>query len=237
MTHPSPASMWRIAQLGLLLGCSSALASDGISSGAPERLFYAGIGEDCCGEDPHPVHGAATPDDGFVVCGKSIDRGGEWEGFVVKVGDPLPSGTTFLEPGDTSYAWSHTFGRNGVKDVANAVVALDDAVFVAGLVSGEDRAARRMLRKLDLSTGALVWELVLDNTSAGTESALESLWLTEDGGLLAGGLVGADRDAIEGFKSYGNPWDGKAVVMYRSPEHSPPTSRRRVPRGNRRCPA
>ena len=49
---------------------------DGVSLHAPEVLFYTTTGEDCCGEDPHPVHGVETSDGGFVVCGKSVDAQG-----------------------------------------------------------------------------------------------------------------------------------------------------------------
>ena len=70
-------------------------------------LFYIGIGEGSFGEDPHPVHGTQTSDGGYVVGGKSLDAGGAWEGFVLKV---VPSGFSgylnLNEPseGNQSYA-------------------------------------------------------------------------------------------------------------------------------------
>ena len=43
-----------VASLGI------ANAQTGNSANAPKVSFY-GLGESCCGEDPHPVHGIATP--------------------------------------------------------------------------------------------------------------------------------------------------------------------------------
>jgi len=63
---------------------------------------------------------------------------------------------------------------------------------------------------------------------AGTSSAIEILQSTPDGGLLAAGIVDAPQDGLEGFKSYGNPFGGKAALMYFSSEQvqadSPPNA-------------
>ena len=71
----------------------------GISQNAPEVVFYAATGEECCGEDPHPVHGAQTADGGFVLCGKSIDSGGNSDGFLLKVGADVPQGKAVHKEG------------------------------------------------------------------------------------------------------------------------------------------
>ena len=198
-----------------LLTTSIAHADDGISADAPEMVSYTGIGEDCCGEDPHPVHGAPTPDGGVVICGKSIDRDGEWEGFVVKVGPDIPEGTVFYEPDEgPTYAWSATFGSDGEKDAANNVVATDDAVLVVGFVTQEDRTLDRNLRKYDLFSGALIWEVSYPDTTAQREGALESIHLLENGDAIVGGFINGARGSAEGFKSYGNPTSGDATLMY-----------------------
>lgn len=210
---------WQHTLAGLLasalLTVNIAQADDGVSADAPDMVSYTGIGEDCCGEDPHPVHGAPTPDGGVVICGKSIDEDGEWEGFVVKVGPDIPEGTVFYEPDEgPTYAWSVTFGSSGQQDAANQVVANDEAVFVAGFVSGDDRTLDRNFRKYDLYTGALIWEISYPDPTSRREGALESITLLENGDVVVGGFVDGARGSAEGFKSYGNPTSGKATIMY-----------------------
>ena len=79
MTHLSP-------QLHLVLGAlifgfvGFAQAGTGVSDSAPAVDFYVGLTEECCGEDPHPVHGIQTPDGGYALVGKTVDSGGEWDG-------------------------------------------------------------------------------------------------------------------------------------------------------------
>ena len=207
-----------VRSAGVLTGLalsSLALADDGISDTAPSMLAYAGIGEDCCGEDPHPVHGVPTADGGYVVCGKAIDAGGQWEGFVTKVGPGLTPGVSFLGPDEAqSWDWSLTFGSRGARDGANQVASLPDAVLMAGFrTTGGDMD--RYLTKLDLATGGLIWELTLPSRNS---SAFEAIEVTADGGLIAVGVADAPNRSIEGFKSYGNPTGGEAFVMYFSPD-------------------
>ena len=64
---------------------------------SPKEIFYAATSETCCGEDPHAVHGIETPDGGFVLTGKSLDRDGEWQGFAVKFPANIPSGSHWLD--------------------------------------------------------------------------------------------------------------------------------------------
>jgi len=42
--------------------------------------------------------------------------------------------------------------------------------------------------------------------------------LTSENALLLTGVTGAPYSAVEGFKSYGNPSEGNAFVLYFSPE-------------------
>ena len=107
-----------IGILSLFISCSSdsVNSGDGVSLNAPEVLFYTTTGEDCCGEDPHPVHGVETSDGGFVLCGKSIDSEGNWDGFLLKIGPSIPEGNTFMEEDSShTYDWSQTFGEPGKR--------------------------------------------------------------------------------------------------------------------------
>ena len=86
-----------------------------MSANAPPIAFYAALGEDCCGEDPHPVHGIGTRDGGVVPVGKSITSGG-WGGFAVKVGPPNPVGTgQFLSQESESLRWVVRIGQAGTR--------------------------------------------------------------------------------------------------------------------------
>jgi hypothetical protein len=198
-----------------LTAAGTAHADSGVSAGAPDIVFYAGIGEDCCGEDPHPVHGIATPDGGFAVCGKAIDESGEWEGFVVKVGPDVPEGFSFLEQGEAyQYEWSATFGSDGLPDGANNVFATDEALFVVGFVSADDGSLDRNMRKYDLFSGALIWETAFPDPTGGMDGALEAIYPTGSGDVIVGGFVNGEPGAVEGFKSYGNAVSGEATAMY-----------------------
>ena len=150
----------------LLLFASPGLADTGVSPGAPQITFYAGIGEDCCGEDPHPVHGIQSPDGGYLAVGKSADNGGNIEGFVVKVAPPTFTGTLFLSPEETNtYQWSATFGSTGKMDGANSVAATDSAAFVGGFEERANGTVDRLLAKYDLVTGSLLWATTLGASS------------------------------------------------------------------------
>jgi len=187
----------------------------GVSPNAPAIEFYAGAGEECCGEDPHPVHGIQTPDGGYLVAGKSMDSGGTQEGFALKVGPPAPQGTVMLgEEGGPNYQWSFNFGSKGVIDAANAVASTADAAFILGYKTVADKSVDCYLSKHDLTTGKQIWETHFPDPTKGKDGAFEIGEITKDGGLITGGVVNADTGALEGFKSYGNPEDGDAMVMF-----------------------
>lgn len=193
---------------------TTADAETGVSAHAPSIVFYAGIGEDCCGEDPHAVHGLQAPDGGYIVGGKSIDAAGEWQGFAVKVGPPAPRGNVWLAADEAdTYSWSITFGTDGNKDAVNNLAATAQAVFLAGFKSTSDATPHAYLAKHDLSTGALLWEMTIPPAAAGAASAIEVVQITPDGDLVAGGITDAPKDGLEGFKSYGNPFGGTAFLM------------------------
>ena len=136
-------------------GASTGDSAAGGGGGASDFVFYVAAGEECCGEDPHPVHGVETPDGGFVLCGKIIDAKGGSDGFVMKLSPPFPAKPTLLGEGAT-YTWSQRFGTQAGKDLANSVVATEEGVFVVGAEQTADGSLAASLRKYDLSSGALV---------------------------------------------------------------------------------
>ena len=192
----------------------------GISDNAPTVSFYAGIGEGDFGEDPHPVHGVECPDGGFIVGGKSIDSGGAWDGFALKVNPSGLSGYQHLTPpgeeGD-SYSWSVTFGSSGKKDGVNNLATVGNAVFLGGFSSVNDGSQDAYLAKHSTATGSKIWESFLSESSNALSSAYEVVFATPEGGLITGGVYDSTQDGLEGFKSYGNPSSGSAFVAYFSP--------------------
>ena len=193
-------------------------ANTGITTSAPDVSFYLGLGEDCCGEDPHPVHGIATSDGGYAIVGKVIDTGGNWDGFLVKIMGEGRSGTSFLEMESFSDAeWSLTVGTPGQQDGINNVASTDSALFAAGFLQAGDGTVDRYLCKFDQANGALIWDATFPDPITGRDGAFESIMPTSDGGLITTGLINAQRGALEGFKSYGNAWDGEGFIAYFSP--------------------
>jgi hypothetical protein len=209
-------SVWSILVI-FLVSCGSLkeATDDGYSENAPDMLFYAATGEECCGEDPHPVHGVESSDGGFILCGKSIDSEGGLDGFLLKIGPSLPSGTVFLEEeGEQSYSWAQTFGSSGTWEVANSVTTTQDAVFVAGMETTSNGIGHRSLRKYDLVSGGLLWATTFASSTQGMDSAFESIQSTVDGGVIIAGYSNAEPGSAEGFKSFGNPIGGTANIMY-----------------------
>ena len=194
----------------------TAVAQTGISSNAPSIEFYVGLDESCCGEDPHPVHGIATPDGGQIVVGKSIAANGNWGGFAVKVSPSEALGVgTFLDPGNSAVVnWTVQLQEDRGKATFLNAASTESAVFLAGLrASGRDRIDM-YLAKHDLTTGSLIWEKKL--ISPGGSGAIEAIQLTADGGLVGVGISNAPLEGLEGFKSFGNPMGGQAHIFYLS---------------------
>jgi len=185
----------------------------GVSDGAPNVSFYVGMGEDCCGEDPHPVHGVEASDGGVILGGKFIDSGGSPNGFVVKLSSGSSVDPQLLEAGADGHDWTYTFGQPNRFDAVNSVTEKDGAVFVAGVNQSETGAIQQFLVKLDSVSGTELWSKVFP-VSSGLESAFESIELTADGGVIVAGFSNAEPGGVEGFKSYGNPYGGVANVLY-----------------------
>ena len=206
--------------LVLFLTAGIANAQTGVSPNAPKVSFYIGLTESCCGEDPHPVHGIATPDGGSVVVGKTITPNGGWGGFAIKIGPPLPLATgQILDPGESpSLRWSVSVGETGTRSVFLNAVATEDAVFLAGARSDASGNADMYIAKHDLEDGRLIWDKRFADPRAQGHGAIEVIQRTADGGLVAAGVVNCPRDGLEGFKSFGNPFGGQAHIFFLSPE-------------------
>lgn len=191
------------------------LANDGVSDNAPAPSFYIGFGENCCGEDPHPVHGIATADGGYAVVGKSMDTSGNQDGFILKFNGDSLSGTSFMEAEDFSnYGWSQTIGSNGNMDGFNNVVSTSSALFASGFRYANGSTIDRYLVKYDLTTGSKIWEATLADPNSARDGAYESMLITADGGMVLTGVMNAEPGSLEGFKSYGNPSGGSAFIEY-----------------------
>ena len=201
----------------LLMACVSRgdYEGRGVSDFAPDVSYYVGMGEDCCGEDPHPVHGVETEDGHFILGGKFIDSSGNPNGFVLKLSSGSSEHPLLLEDGADGHEWTYTFGEVDSFDVVNSVAAKAGAVFVAGANQSETGAVQQFLAKLDANSGEKIWSTVFP-VSNGLESAFESIELTTDGGAVVAGFTNAEPGGIEGFKSYGNPYGGVANVLYLS---------------------
>ena len=193
----------------------SCLSQDAGDSTPLNDKVYVGLGEECCGEDPHPVHGTHMENGSYVLVGKSIDVQGGTKGFVVQINTDGLSGYVMLEDEALqNQSWSHTFGEEGSFSAANAVAVHESGVFVVGVQTVDGRP-QRLLNKYDRS-GSIVWTATF--ASSGAESALEYISTTPSGGMIVSGFVDGEEGGIEGFKSYGNPVAGSSYVAYLSPE-------------------
>ena len=207
----------------LFLG--SAWADSALSLNAPELEFYVGLTESCCGEDPHPVHGIATPDGGYLVVGKTLAKAEGWGGFALKLGPPAPMGNgVLLEPGESpSFRWSIALGEGSGKSALLNAASSQSSVFLAGLHTESGGHTAMYLAKHSLEDGSLIWE-----KRFGSQGAIEAIQISAEGGLIAVGVVNAPMGGLEGFKSFGNPFGGQAHAFYLSPEQvaadSPPDS-------------
>ena len=208
------------ACLALLLGVgATANAQTGVSPNAPPVSSYVGFDETCCGEDPHPVHGAVTPDGGYVLVGKTITANGGWGGFGLKIAPGQATGVgALIDPNENpNYGWSVQIGGANRRSALLSAAATGDTVFFAGLITGPNNDVDMYLAKHASADGRLIWEKRFPDPIARREGAIESIQITADGGLVAAGIVNAPTGGLEGFKSFGNPVGGQAHLFYLSP--------------------
>ena len=199
-----------------------ALATDGSTDkdqGVPSSILFQVTTSECCGgeeSDPHAVHGLETDDQAFILSGKSFDRNGARDGFVVRFTDfREEEGILWLLPEeDQSYDWVYRFGSEGRDDGVNAVAQIKDSLFVAGYHADKKGLIHSYLARLRISDGAEIWRAIFPASKRGKESAFEFVQSTSDNGLVLSGVTNAAKGSLEGFKSYGNPATGTAFVMY-----------------------
>ena len=187
----------------------------------PSKYSYYVLDGSCCGgedSDPHAVFGIEASD-GYILLGKSIDTGGLENAFAVKISKRLPKGKLFLHPDeDNSFEWSLVFGEEKKRDGFNSAAVLGEYIFLAGYKESNERVIDRFLVKIRLRDGSIIWSKTFPSLKKGKSSAFESILLTSENALLLTGVTGAPYSAVEGFKSYGNPSEGNAFVLYLSPE-------------------
>ena len=71
-----------------------------VDGAAPHLRSWSGS-MDCCGEDPHPLHGTVLRDNSVVMVGKAIGRDGEPAGFVTQWRAPDgPAAGQFVDDDD-----------------------------------------------------------------------------------------------------------------------------------------
>ena len=206
--------MWCLAPFAV----ASVMLGAPVYAAAPTASSYLGLGEDCCGEDPHPVHGITTSDGGYVLVGKSADASGSTDGFILKVNARAGAMNTWVGPGTFQPGeWAVMQGTRGGLDGMNNIVETANGVLIGvGFQAANDGQIHRYWASYDLQNGTKRWEAEVPGTQASKISAFESLSATRDGGVVVTGVTNAAPGSFEGFKSYGNPVDGQAFVAYYS---------------------
>lgn len=187
----------------------------------PKTKSYYVIDGSCCGgedSDPHAVFGLEASD-GYILLGKALDKNFKEDGFAVKISKNLPNEKLFLHPEEeNTYDWSIVIGDKGKRDGFNSAVILDQYIFIAGYKETTKNIIDRYLMKVDLKNGDIIWSQSFPSSKNGKSSAFESVVNTNKNGLLLTGVTNSSYDAMEGFKSYGNPTNGNAFSMYFSNE-------------------
>ena len=149
------------------------------------------------------------------MLGKALDINSKEDGFAVKIRKNLPNEKLFLHPEEeNTYDWSIVTGEKGKRDGFNAAAILDNHIFIAGYKETKKNIIDRYLIKVDLRNGDIVWSQSFPSSMNGRSSAFESVVVTNKNGLLLTGVTNSSYDAMEGFKSYGNPTDGNAFSMH-----------------------
>jgi len=157
--------------------------------------------------DPHAVHGSETSDGGYVVCGKATESesgGATSNAFVVKLN------------ANGSYGWGWQSNLGGKLDACNAVVELPNGggILAVGYQQDGSNNAKRALKFLNPANGNLEGTVLFGSSNGNKpHGAWEMAQVTEDGYLLLGGLTNSNDVTEFWFKSYGNVFDGQAIVQ------------------------
>lgn len=197
--------------LGVLTGCGpGAPLTESVTTGdAPALVSWSGA-SDCCGEDPHPVHGALLGDGSVVMVGKAASGGSQTAGFITRWRPP--SGPA---QGQLVDAVDGVILQTRILDADSSLLQVADAgevLVVAGFSAGGAQSdAHGLALMVDPQTLAVRSQLRID-ASDGRSAALESVVVT-DGRVIFGGATGFPREALEGFKSYGNVVGGQGLLV------------------------
>ena len=210
----------------VLMGCRGGEKSEGpdvelavtevVDGAAPHLRSWSGS-MDCCGEDPHPLHGTVLRDGSVVMVGKAVARDGEPAGFVTQW--RAPDGPAVGQFIDDEAAVILATDNVGSGSVLAQVVEVGDMIVAVGFeasTAGEDFLGIAVA--MEPETLSVVARLVLDGPERGTSAVFESVIVTPSGQLILGGSWGCDRDEIEGLKSFGNIVGGRGVLVEVDPE-------------------
>ena len=210
------------AVFGLLMGmggCASRDSADEVDpasepvvdGAAPPLRSWSGA-EDCCGVDPHPVHGAMLSDGSVVMVGKSAASGDRIAGFATRWVPQLgPAAGRFVDtdPGviAASVAWPPGSAMVQAVEADGAIVA------VGFRIPSPGEAAVGVAVRLDPGTLAETGRVEIEGPERGTSAVLESVAVDASGRIIMGGSWGVAADAIEGLKSFGNVVDGRGIAI------------------------
>ena len=212
--------VWTVC--GLLMGmggCASRDSADEVDpasepvvdGAAPPLRSWSGA-EDCCGADPHPVHGAMLSDGSVVMVGKSAASGDRIAGFATRWVPQLgPAAGRFVDtdPGviAASVAWPPGSAMVQAVEADGAIVA------VGFRIPSPGEAAVGVAVRLDPGTLAETGRIEIEGPERGNSAVLESVAVDASGRIIMGGSWGLALDAIEGLKSFGNIVDGRGIAI------------------------
>jgi hypothetical protein len=195
----------------LLASCTNvdALTQSVVFGDAPALVSWSGA-QDCCGEDPHPVHGAWLDDGSVVMVGKSAANGAETAGFITRWRPPDgPARGRYVDGGSDVVAAARVLEAD---TALLQVAAVGDVIVAVGFTAASARADSQALALvLNPETLAVRGELVV-SAATGRSAAFESITVTGDQ-IVIGGTTGLDRAELEGFKSYGNVVGGRGLMV------------------------
>ena len=161
-------------------------------------------------EEGHAVHGIQTSDGGYLITGK-----GTRVGSTASTSWALKTSTM----GVREWGWMSTHqSSNAANAVAELPASAGGGLLITGyMMTSSSSPAYRSLTKLNLATGAQMWEATTAfGDSAGSSGAWEMVTIASDGVVLAG-LSGYNCQPGCGeemaFKSYGNAYGGSATIM------------------------
>ena len=158
------------------------------------------------------MHGAVLDDGAVVMVGKSAASGAQTAGFITRW--RAPDGPAMGVIVDGSNAVIEQTINLGGDSALLQVAAADGVVLAVGFqADSEATPAHGVVVAMDATTLEVRARMQVDAPEAAQSAALESALVTPEGQVIVGGSWGASRDALDGFKSYGNVVGGQGLVM------------------------